>query len=76
MAGSDLLQHSLVPVHRVLSEEEKLAVLKKFNVSEFQLPSIRKKDPAVVNLKMKAGDVIEITRDGKTGEYMYYRRVI
>lgn len=77
MVKTDVLQNSLVPPHRVMSEEEKNALLTKLNVSEFQLPSIKRKDPVIENVKTKAGDIIEITRKSKTGkEYFYYRRVV
>ena len=77
MVKIDLLQHSLVPPHRVLPEAEKVALLTKLNVSEFQLPSIRRKDPIIENVKTKVGDIIQITRVSKTdSEYPYYRRVI
>jgi len=73
----DILSHVLVPKHRILSENESDELLEKFNVSKIQLPEIKLKDPTVIAIKSKVGDVIEITRKkGATGKDIYYRRVV
>lgn len=71
----DVLSHHLVPKMNVLSEAEKNRVLKKFEITEEQLPKFRHNDPAVVALKANLGDVIKIERDDGTGKYTAYRVV-
>ncbi len=72
-----VLDHVLVPKHRILSEEEKRSLLEKFNISEVQLPKILSTDPAVKALGAKPGDVIEIERPSPTaGKTLYYRLVV
>ena len=71
----NILQHKLVSPHKILKEEEKKQMLKKFNISEVQLPSIKAKDAAVKAIDAKPGDVIEILRETPSGRSPYYRRV-
>ncbi|MDI3474889.1 MAG: DNA-directed polymerase subunit [Thermococcaceae archaeon] len=72
----DIFSHELVPEHRVLSEEEKEAILKKYKIKISQLPQIKASDPAVVALEAKPGDVIEIKRKSPTAGYYYYYRLV
>jgi len=75
--GIDIFIHELVPKHRVLSEEEKEEVLKRYNAKLMDLPRILVSDPVVRRLGAKPGDVIEITRKSPTaGESKYYRVVV
>ena len=71
-----LSQHSLVPKHEILSEKEKEAVLKKYNISKNQLPKILYSDPIIKEINAKVGDLIKITRNSKVaGKSIYYRIV-
>ncbi len=73
----NIFDHELVPEHRVLSEKEKEELLKKYRIKISQLPQIKAKDPAVVALGAKPGDIIEIKRKSPTaGVYYYYRIVV
>ena len=73
----DLFAHVMVPKHRIMSDEEKEKLLKKYNISVQQLPRILINDPICRELKAKVGDVIEIERDSPTaGKAMYYRVVV
>lgn len=73
----DINKHSFVPKHVKLEEKEKEELLKKYNVSAKQLPRISKKDAAIKDLQLKAGDVIKIMRKSPTaGETVFYRVVI
>ncbi|AEC51051.1 DNA-directed RNA polymerase subunit H [Pyrococcus sp. NA2] len=80
MAGKNefnIFDHVLVPEHRVLSEEEKEALLKKYRITPAQLPQIKASDPVVKALGAKPGDIIEIKRKSPTaGVYYYYRVVV
>lgn len=72
-----IMEHELVPQHRVLSPEEAQEVLKRFGVQPQQLPYILISDPIVKTLGAKPGDIIEIKRPSETaGEAIYYRLVV
>lgn len=69
--------HCLVPKQVKLSDAEKKKLLEKYRLTAKELPKILKTDPALAELKVKAGDVIKIIRTSKTaGESTYYRGVI
>ncbi len=72
----DVLSHMLVPEMALLSPEEKAKTMKKFGISESQLPMLLDTDPAAIALKASAGDVVKITRTGETGQYVSYRIVV
>ena len=73
----DIMQHTLVPKHVKLTEEEKKELLKKYNISLKQLPNILDKDPIVKLLNCVPDDVIKIIRKSQTmGESAYYRVVV
>lgn len=72
-----ILEHELVPQHRILSPEEKREVLSRYGVQPQQLPYILVTDPVVKELGAKPGDIIEIKRKSPTaGEALYYRLVV
>lgn len=77
-AKFSVLNHNLVPKHKILSDKEKIELKKKFKIAYLkQLPKIKLSDPAVLVLGGSVGDVIEITRnDLISGENKYYRVVI
>ncbi|NJF26054.1 DNA-directed RNA polymerase subunit H [Thermococcus sp. Bubb.Bath] len=73
----NVFMHELVPEHRILGEEEREELLKKYRIKLSQLPQILASDPAAVELEAKPGDVIEIKRKSPTaGVYYYYRLVV
>jgi len=71
----NLLEHSLVPKVDVLSEEERLALFKKFNIqNNSQLPEIDRFDPMALALCMRPRQVCKIVRTSPTAlEHYYYR---
>lgn len=72
-----MIKHLLVPKHTLLNESELKQVLQNYNISLMQLPKIHKKDPAIVHLNPKAGDVIKIERKSPTNSTtVYYRAVL
>ncbi|ASJ00176.1 DNA-directed RNA polymerase subunit H [Thermococcus gorgonarius] len=71
-----VFMHELVPEHRILSEEEKEELLRRYRIKISQLPQILASDPAVVELGAKPGDVIEIKRKSPVGTSYYYRLVV
>ena len=76
LSNMSLLKHDLVPAHKILSQQEKKKLLDTYNISKFQLPVIKIKDPALKNLNYKADDVVEIRRKGFLGNYTYFRRIV
>jgi len=73
----NVLEHELVPKHRIMSEKEVKELLKKLNISLRQLPRILASDAALQGLNAKPNDVIEITRKSRTtGVSKYYRVVV
>lgn len=73
----DIFKSGLVSKHVILSEDEKAAILKEYNVTLRQFPKIRSSDPVVKRLGAKKGDIIKIIRtDEAIGEYNYYRAVV
>ncbi|MEM2083095.1 MAG: DNA-directed RNA polymerase subunit H [Nitrososphaerota archaeon] len=73
----NILEHVYVPKHEILSKEEAEALLKKYNITPSQLPSILISDPVVKAIGAKIGDIIKITRLSETsGKSIYYRCVV
>jgi DNA-directed RNA polymerase subunit H len=73
----NILDHVLVPRHRILSTEEKEALLNKYNIKPSQLPKILDSDPVTIAIGAKPGDIVEIVRKSPVaGETLAYRVVV
>ena len=73
----DISSHVLVPKHTLLTREQAQEVLEKYRVKPYQLPYIKRSDPAIRDAKAQTGDVIKIVRRSSTaGEAIVYRYVI
>ncbi len=73
----DLLQHNLVPKHKILPDEEKERLLREIGIKIEQLPKIRRTDPIIKLLRGKPGDIVRIHRPSPTaGTAIYYRLVV
>jgi DNA-directed RNA polymerase subunit H len=73
----NIFEHDLVPKHYVLSKEEADELLLKYRIKPYQLPIIRKNDPAIIFIGGKRGDIVKIVRKSLTaGEAVYYRYVV
>jgi DNA-directed RNA polymerase subunit H (RpoH/RPB5) len=71
----NILNHSLVPPHRVMPESEVLEVMQKYNIASKTLfPDISRFDPVARAIGLRPGNVCHITRPSKTAiEADYYR---
>ncbi|MHA1237795.1 MAG: DNA-directed RNA polymerase subunit H [Candidatus Odinarchaeia archaeon] len=73
----NLLEHELVPMHIVLSEEEAEEVLKTYKINRDQLPKLLASDPIAKLINAKPGDIVKIIRKSPTSEtFIAYRYVI
>src|SRR2546428_10503278 len=75
----NVLEHQLVPEHRLVSEEEAERVLKGMKITRDQLPKIRKSDPVIQVLEkiegpIEEGRIVRVTRaSGTAGVSEAYR---
>jgi DNA-directed RNA polymerase subunit H (RpoH/RPB5) len=71
----NILDHTLVPNHRVMKMSEIVEIMKKYNISDSQqFPDISRFDPVAQVIGLRPGQVCEITRSSKTAiEAKYYR---
>ena len=71
----NILDHSLVPPHRVLSKEDSDEIRKKFNItSDKQIPTISRFSPVSLAIGIRPGDICEIIRPSKTAiNTLFYR---
>ena len=77
MTTFNVLEHMMVPDHRIMEDEEIKALLSTYHLILEQLPKIYHDDPAVKAVKAKPGDVIRIVRESQTaGRAESYRLVI
>ncbi|MBU1202322.1 MAG: DNA-directed RNA polymerase subunit H [Nanoarchaeota archaeon] len=76
-AKKDHLKHALIPEHTKLSDKEKEALMKKYNITLKELPKISINDPAISHLDPKEREIIKIVRKSPTaGKTIFYRGVI
>ncbi len=70
-------KHTLTPKHVKVSDREKKQILELYHATLKDFPKIYRPDPAIVNLDVKAGDIIKIIRNSPTaGETAFYRVVV
>ena len=63
----NILNHSLVPSHKVLNHDEKKEVYIKYNIqSDNQVPTISRFDPVSLVIGLRPTDLCEIIRPSKT----------
>ena len=74
----NILDHHMVPKHRVMTNTEKERVKKQYNfVKDKEFPEISRFDPVAKVIGLRPGQVCEITRPSPTSiKSMYYRLCI
>jgi len=72
----NILEHTLVPPHRVLSNDEVAEIKKRYNImDDSQFPDISRFDPVAQVIGIRPGQVCEIIRPSKTAITSYYYRI-
>jgi len=72
----NILEHTLVPNHRVLTQDEVLTVKNRYNImDDTQFPDISRFDPVAQIIGIRPGQVCEIIRPSKTAIKGYYYRI-
>jgi DNA-directed RNA polymerase subunit H (RpoH/RPB5) len=71
----NILNHTLVPVHRVMLNSEAKEIMKKYNITDItQFPDISRFDPVARVIGLRPGQLCHIIRPSKTSiEADYYR---
>jgi len=72
----DPRQCSMVPVHKLCTDEETKQILLDNHISLNQLPKIKKADPQVIWVGGSVGQVVKIIRNNVTSMDVYYRVII
>ena len=72
----NILEHTLVPPHRILTNAEIVQIKNKYNImSEKQFPIISRFDPVAQSIGIRPGSVCEIIRPSKTAITAPYYRI-
>ena len=73
--GFNILKHTLVPPHIILSSREKTQIQEKYNITEnYQFPEISRFDPVALAIGLRPEELCQITRNSKTAiTTQYYR---
>lgn len=72
----NITKHVLKPKHRVLTDQEKQRLLKKYSIQEKQLPRMLKNDAIARYYGLEKGQVVKVTYSGDiTGTHVTYRCV-
>ncbi|UCE29932.1 MAG: DNA-directed RNA polymerase subunit H [Candidatus Bathyarchaeota archaeon] len=73
----NIFKHKLVPIHEILTPEEKEQLLAEYRIQPYQLPRIRASDPAAKAIGASPGEIVRIIRESPTaGKYTGYRYVV
>ena len=76
MLQFNLLDHQLVPPHRVLSEAEALIVKETHGIrTDLQIPGMSRFDPVALLLGVRPGQLCEITRPSRTAVTSKFWRI-
>ena len=71
----NILNHSFVPKHVKLTDEEKNELIEKYNITNMKnLPEISVYDPVAIRIGLRPGDICKIYRDSTTSIITKYYR--
>jgi DNA-directed RNA polymerase subunit H (RpoH/RPB5) len=72
----NILNHSLVPEHSIITENELEEIMKKYNIlNKNDLPDISRFDPVARVIGLRPGNVCKIVRSSKTAITTNYYRI-
>jgi DNA-directed RNA polymerase subunit H (RpoH/RPB5) len=72
----NILEHTYVPKHTIMTEEETQAMMAKYNIANpDMLPNISRYDPVAMAIGMRPGQVCKIERFSKTAVSTPYFRI-
>ena len=72
----NILEHILVPPHRVITESEKIELKHKYNImNDAEFPELPRFDPIAQTIGIRPGQVCEIIRPSKTAIMAKYYRI-
>lgn len=72
----NILNHSLVPEHSIITDKEVEEIMKKYNISnKNDLPDISRFDPVARVIGLRPGNVCKIVRSSKTAITTNYYRI-
>ena len=73
----NIMGHELVPLHTIISDEEKNKLFEKYKITPDQLPKILDTDPVSISVGAKPGQIVKIVRNSHTArEAVAYRFVV
>jgi len=76
LANFDITRHFLVPKHLILSKDDEVTLLKKYNVTKSELPKIKSTDSSIAQIPVKPGDIVKIERRSVFGDLINYYRLV
>ena len=72
----NILEHTLVPPHTVISQEESNVVRRKYNImNDSQVPDISRFSPVAAAIGIRPGEMCEIIRPSKTAVSSKFYRI-
>jgi|AntAceMinimDraft_18_1070375.scaffolds.fasta_scaffold02120_10 DNA-directed RNA polymerase subunit H len=72
----NILNHTLVPSHRILSDNEAQEIKSKYNImDDTQLPDISRFSPVAQAIGIRPGEICEILRPSKTAVFAPFYRI-
>ena len=72
----NILDHTLVPTHTIMNNDEKETIKQKYNVmNDTQFPEISRFDPVAKVIGLRPGELCEISRKSRTAIVSKYYRI-
>ena len=73
----NVTKHEMVPPHTIMNPEQVAQILKRYRITEKQLPKIDRHDAVARFMGLRVGDIVQIIRPSETaGRYVTYRLVM